>query len=277
MMGYLYQILKNCQYLISFLSNLNEQFTNTNIMFIDYHFYSEMLSEQVEMCFPFEKSFFQRLELNNFNHIGEVGCGNGSFLKKLSEHYPAPYYKGYDHCDSLISIAKQYKQQNLEFEIGSANSLGSYYDLIILRLIVHQLENRTLFFTELSCKLEKNSKVIVIEPYDEMFHISSDLPAFNKHLIKHREILSPNTASRNVKTFLEQEMNVLGFHLQDQFYYYIPSILPGYKDKYYRYMKSTCLITGCGADVLEDIEQWYLDPFSFVQIGLIVFGFIKRE
>lgn len=91
-------------------------------MFIDYNSYSDMLTEQVEMCFPFEKIFFQKLEINKLKHIAEIGCGNGSFLKKLSEHYPEPYYKGYDHCDSLIEIAKQHHKKNLDFEIGSANS-----------------------------------------------------------------------------------------------------------------------------------------------------------
>lgn len=244
---------------------------------INYTAYSDMLTEQVDMCFPFENVFFQKYITTKISRIGEIGCGNGKFLKKLHSHYPLPFYKGYDHCKELIKLANTIRQNNLHFEIGSVNNIEDNYDLIILRLIVHQLTDRTSFFKILANKLKANSQLIIIEPYDDMFYISPSLSIFNAHLEKHRGILSPNNASRDVKSYLEEELKYYGLILEEQFYYYIPSLLPEYKDKYYRYMKSTGLIFNCEKNVLDEIDTWYHDTSSLAQIGLIFLRFLKRE
>lgn len=236
-----------------------------------------MLTEQVNICYPFESGYFQKIGISKLSKICEIGCGNGAFLKKISEDFPGPKYKGYDHCESLINIAKGIQNENIVFELGSANSIDIRYDLIILRLIIHQLNDRVNFLKELSLNLRHNAQVIIIEPYDDMFQLSVKMPAFSKHLAKHREILSPESASRDVQLYIEEDMKKYNFYLQEQFYYYVPSSLPEYREKYYRYMRSTCLIIGCGQDVLDEIEQWFMDPNSFVQIGLICYRFLKRE
>lgn len=243
---------------------------------LNYDAYSKMLTEQVEMCFPFENSLFRKLNFSELANIAEVGSGNGSFLKKLSDAYPGPNYTGYDKCEPLIKIAQLEQNNILKFQLGSAIDLGNHYDLVILRLIVHQLEDRTCFFKELSNKMKRSSQLVIIEPYDKMFHLFPELPAFNNHLEKHRKILSPGSANRNIHYFLDKEINQYGYKIKEQFYYYVPSTLPEYKSKYYEYMKSTSLITGYESNVFDEIEKWYSNPKSSAQIGLICYLLIKE-
>ncbi|WP_133131356.1 class I SAM-dependent methyltransferase [Legionella yabuuchiae] len=245
-------------------------------MFINYKAYSNMLSEQVDMCFPFEKAFYQKLNLDAMSKIVEIGSGSGEYLIKVCGSFPRPVYEGYDICKDLLDMSVSKEKENLKFKLGSVNDLESDYDLIILRLIVHQLEDREAFFFNLAEKTNDQTELVIIEPYDDLFYLSKDLPAFNEHLIKHRDVLSPSTARRNVNDYLEYELKEHGFALKERQYYYVPSLLPNYKEKYYRYMLATCQITNCSDEVIYEINKWYEDPDSFVQIGLVYFNFIKK-
>lgn len=244
---------------------------------VNYDAYSRMLTTQVELCFPFENYFFQTLfQEGNIKKVAEIGVGNGAFLSKLSSTFPTIHYEGYDTCEELIRLVGNSQILNLNINIGSVEQLKrNCYDLVILRLIVHQLQDRKTFFSSLSEKLKIGDKVIIIEPFDELFFISNELPAFNNHLKKHREVLSPKSASRDVVHYLKKEMRQFDLKLEKQTYYYVPSLLPGYKEKYYQYMIATSQILGCTDDVLNEIKQWYEDPTSFVQMGLIYFNFYK--
>ncbi len=94
---------------------------------------------------------------------------------------------------------------------------------------------------------------------------------------KHHEKLSPNTASRNLKVSLKEEIKDLGFSLNKESYYYVPSILPCYKKKYYEYMIETSKIIGCEKKVLDDINNWYELTNAFEQIGLFINYHIRSD
>lgn len=242
---------------------------------IDYQAYSKMLTTQVDMCFPFEYGFYKETILDEHKNILEIGCGNGTFLRTLSQYYPEKKYTGFDYCKQLIEIANESSQQ-IDFQFGSTELLKYHeYDLVILRLIVHQLENREEFISDLSDHLVEGARVIIVEPFDDKFQMTPRLPAFNEHLKKHREVLSPNTASRNLKSSLQKEMESFNFSLIKENDFYVPSLLPDYRKKYYDYMVSTSRIIGCEQDVLDDIATWYDSPDSFVQIGLFMNCYIK--
>jgi len=243
---------------------------------IDYIAYSKMLTLQVDMCFPFEYGFYRKIGLENLNQITEIGCGNGYFLKTLSEYYTKPKYLGFDHSVELIKMA-QTGSEKINFRVGSVEFLDNTADLLILRLIMHQLENRKNFIAKLSEILPSTSQVVIIDAFDEHFQLTPELPAFNEHLKKHREALSPNTASRSIKHFIEQEMNEFSFYLDKSNYYYVPSLLPDYKEKYYKYMLSTSMILGCHQNVLDEINTWREDPYAYAQIGIFMYCFKKLK
>lgn len=243
---------------------------------LNYQSYSKMLNIQVNMCFPFEQVFFDNIGLHNMQNIAEVGCGNGCFLNILSQNYPDSRFYGFDINEELIKIAVS-EHNKLNFQVGTVDSINSNYDLLILRLIMHQLENRKKFIGSFSKLLSINSNVVIIDPFDELFQLRPNMPEFNQHLISHRKILSPNSATRDTKNFIEQEMSEFGFKLDKQIYYYVPSSLPDYKQKYYEYMKATSEIIGCTQNVLDEIEEWFQDSNAFAQIGLYMYNFIKSE
>jgi ubiquinone/menaquinone biosynthesis C-methylase UbiE len=242
---------------------------------INYLSYSEMLSIQVDMCFPFEKVFFDNIGLGDMQSVVEIGCGNGYFLNMISKQYPMVKYFGYDISDELIKIAVEGERSNVNFQVGTIDHLTTEHDLLILRLIMHQIENRKKFIETFSKILSDKCKVVIIDPFDELFQLKPELPGFNQHLVNHRNILSPNLASRDTKNFIEQEMAEFGFKLDKQIYYYVPSSLPSYKKSYYNYMIATSKIIGCSQHVLDEIDTWYWDSNSHAQIGLFMYNFKK--
>lgn len=135
--------------------------------------------------------------------------------------------------------------------------------------------NRKKFISTESKHLTNGECVIIVEPFDEKFQLIPNLPAFNDHLKKHRETLSPNTASRNLKASLEEEMKALGFYLDYESYYYVPSLIPEYKEKYYEYMVATSKIIGCKQNVINDIKTWYQVSDAFAQIGMFMNCYTK--
>jgi len=236
-----------------------------------------MLSIQAEMCFPFEYSFYKDLHMDKIKNVVEVGCGNGNYLRILKTHFPNAIYEGLDHCEEFIKIARQTISDDLNIKHASLEGLTNNHDLIILRLVLHQIEDRISFIKKLSEVLNNDSQVIVIESWDVKFRLYPTLVNFLNHLKRHRDILSPNTASRHLKDCLKEEMKKVGLILDKENYYYVPSTLPGYKEKYYSYMLATSKIIGCSEEVIRDINAWYYNPAAYAQIGLFISNFKKEK
>ena len=90
-----------------------------------------------------------------------------------------------------------------------------------------------------------------------------------------RNILSPDQASRQISGLLLDEMRTLNFKLFEQEGYFIPSLLPGYKKKYYDYMKATNNMLGYSSKEIIEINAWYSNSSVYVQIGLFIYVFKK--
>ena len=241
---------------------------------LDYSSYSDMLDVQVKMCFPFEYGFYRKIGLPNVKKVAEIGCGNARFLHFLSSFFPEPHYYGYDHDEEILKN-RQETRSNVVVELGSADSILEEADILLLRLVLHQIENRKDFIQKIVNRLEAGSKLVIIDPFDEKFILSSDMRNFKKNLDLHRAALSPGKATRSVKDFLVGEMKQHGFHLDAEELYYVPSLLPGYKAMYREYMIATSKITGFYSEVENEIEEWYKNPISYAQIALFMSCFSK--
>ena len=243
---------------------------------INYSSYSNMLSIQTNMCFPFEYNFYKKLGFDYFRDIIEIGCGNAVFLKTLGSVFPNLQLFGYDNCRQLIS--SQYKNETkLVLKFGSAEDIDIQADAIILRLILHQITDRRLFLAKIKSKINDQTKIIIIDTNDEKFFMTPELPNFNQHLIKHRNFFSSGHASRKVKDFIIQEMALIGFSLAEQESYYMPSSLFGYKEIYKNYFLEGCDVLSCTEEVRNEIESWYLNPTSYVQMGLFMYCFENNK
>ncbi|MGD9152202.1 MAG: class I SAM-dependent methyltransferase [Gammaproteobacteria bacterium] len=237
-----------------------------------------MLQMQTDMCFPFEYNFYNKVGIGNMHTVVEIGCGNAYFLNKLCSYFPHPKYLGYDHCDELIKEARlKNSDDRIIVRLGSIENLSEMVDGIILRLIMHQISERKDFLKKVVEKLNNDGTILVVDSLDMKFKMFPELPKFMDRLKQLRSILSPGNASRQVKTHIEDEMKNLGFKLCEQEHYFMPSLLPRYKEKYRNYMMATNNMLGDPQEEITEIEEWYDNPSSYAQIGLFMYSFKKAR
>jgi trans-aconitate methyltransferase len=236
--------------------------------------YSKMLKIQSDLCFPFEALFYLDIGIENMKQITEIGCGNGCYLNMLAKQYPNAVYTGLDINEQLLN--KAFPKDNVVFSVGSSDKLASDNDLVILRLILHQIENKDDLLAEISEKVKSGSYIVVIDPYDQDFKIMPEMKAFNNHLSEHRKLLSPNNATRNTSETIVDELESLGFDLIKMKNYSVSSMIDGYKEKFYDYMKHTIEMTGSDEKVSQELKLWKDDMDSYIQIGLYISAFKKK-
>ncbi|MCW5589380.1 MAG: methyltransferase domain-containing protein [Legionellales bacterium] len=245
---------------------------------LDNEAYSKMIELQTEMCFPFEYAFFLNQHLNQVKTILDFGCGNGYFMKKLKSFFPEPHYIGIDHNEAMINYAKKNNNDSkVTFKLGSVDNITEKFDIVILRLVLHQVTDRLAFLTNLISKVDHDIKVIIIDPLDTKFHMYPTSPKFMQRLKDLRAVLTPGNAKRNVYDYINNEMAKLNFKLSDSEDYYIPSLLTSYKEMYRDYLIATSNMLGFSEEITSEINNWYDNPASFFQMGLSMSSFIGNN
>jgi SAM-dependent methyltransferase len=69
----------------------------------------------------------------NLKSIFDVGCGYGSILKSLQDHFPKDIiFKGFDISPDAISYAKKFECNNLSFVYGSFTEFNNTCDLLLM-------------------------------------------------------------------------------------------------------------------------------------------------
>lgn len=236
--------------------------------------YSQMLSIQAKLCFDYELGFLKSANLHKYNNIVSIGCGNGTYLSLVSDKFNKKCI-GIDISEEMIVEASKSVSNNT-YLVGSAEKLASLNaEIIILRLIVHQLQDREAFIDTIAKYTKSGTKIIVIEPYDNNYYIDPKIKAFDDHLNKHRKELSQKTAKRNLYDTIDNEM-IKYFDCTKTSTYYIPSTIKGNKKLYKDYMSATADIFNAGDEVHKAIEYWYDDKSSYVQIGLFLKIFERK-
>ena len=184
---------------------------------------------------------------------------------------------GYDHNADMVKQAESYKKNdNFIVKLGSIDDIVEKADVVVLRLVLHQIKNRPSFLTDLIKRLDRDVKIIIIDPLDTKFQLEPDLPCFMQRLQDLRGVLSSGDAKRNVKDFIVSEMGELGFSMSDKEEYYIPSLLPSYKKMYRDYMIITSNMLDYSEEVVDELNKWYQNPKAFFQMGLFMCAFERK-
>ena len=128
----------------------------------------ELLQLQTQMFLPHEVSFFLGCkDWLDAKSVLDVGCGNGSYIKKIADHFPEKRYIGIDISPELISIAKQENyEQNILFEQGDFYQFENdeKFDVIIMRLIVQHLKGFNPILLQAAKLLKPGGSLVIVEP-----------------------------------------------------------------------------------------------------------------
>ncbi|WP_293285490.1 methyltransferase domain-containing protein [Microcoleus sp. PH2017_40_RAT_O_B] len=64
-----------------------------------------------------------RLDINQGEHILDLGCGTGVLIQRLLQVSPEAEVFGVDTCAEMLEIAKQKLPEFVELKLGSADNL----------------------------------------------------------------------------------------------------------------------------------------------------------
>lgn len=141
----------------------------------------------------------ENITIPNGVKIAEIGCGNGAFLlplhKSLTNSNKSFELLGYDIATNAISSAnehaKQLNMENIEFKVGSFDSVDPV-DIIFLMDIVEHVINP---FDALSSVLHKCNLLILHLPIEQsVAHILLSKPTQSHKVFQHLYFFSLETA-----------------------------------------------------------------------------------
>jgi ubiquinone/menaquinone biosynthesis C-methylase UbiE len=122
------------------------------------------------------KDILNALQINEGDHILEIGVGGGYFAQQMSLKIgKSGLYYGIDTNDLFLDNLEKlnYKLQNIR-TIKSTTSylpnLDENFDLVFTRNVYHHLENRSEYFKQISEQLSENGRIAIID-YNESFSL----------------------------------------------------------------------------------------------------------
>ena len=114
----------------------------------------------------FKNMLLQMIDVKDDNTVLDVACGNGRFLKMLSDKYSFNGY-GTDISDKMIEQAKLLNP-SMDFSVGSCERMpfaDNFFDVIITCAAYHHFPNVNNFAKEAYRVLKKNGKIYIADVY----------------------------------------------------------------------------------------------------------------
>ena len=133
----------------------------------------------------------------SFDSLLDIGCGDGRFLKEVSQHFLGKRILGIDYSERAINMARALNP-HIPYEcldICSTPNIGKIYDVIILIEVLEHIKINQIhdFVAACSSLLDSNGKLILTVPHKnkplQVKHCQHfDSIEIEKILIEHFEI-----------------------------------------------------------------------------------------
>jgi len=114
--------------------------------------------------YPFKlcRYLFKRFNLSKGDHLLDLGCGRGEFLKGFSAL--GLNSEGLDCCKTAVELSKEYKIEVCDFESQKLPYPDSYFDVIFCKSVVEHSYYPEKIFNEARRILKPNGKFIIMTP-----------------------------------------------------------------------------------------------------------------
>lgn len=238
-----------------------------------------MLNVTADLFFDMEKSLFFRRFGEKGSTLLDIGCGNGTYLAGISDHYPDLRLTGVEIGEEIYRKAQDKQKRNLTFVHGSYEQLAGTgpYDTILARLVVPHIIDRSGFLQWLYEHTAEQSTVIVIDFDDERYRDNDKLPLFSSLYRKARQSLKRKGTFLELPDALLLEFRQAGFvHLGTERY----SVRTDRDElkricrEYMRLATEYLLDAPIPAERDDELAAWLDEPDTFQEIPMfgIVFG-----
>lgn len=172
------------------------------------------LKKQVKMFFNKEIEFFSQTGdwLAYSENVLEMGCGNGFYLKTLSEKFKEKSYVGIDKDPSMLANATSV--DNVTFEEGTAEieypKFIGQFDVIIFRLALLHLTDPHLALKNAYSYLKPSGHIMIVDAFDAARESSHRVEALEQIFEAARQGMIPDrTVSFKILKEIECKKGIL--------------------------------------------------------------------
>ncbi|MBL7996092.1 class I SAM-dependent methyltransferase [bacterium] len=103
---------------------------------------------------------------DQFHTLIEIGCGEGNFLKRLTQRFPNKNIMGFDGSHKASELAKS-KGLNVQQKLILGNELLPKSDVFILINVIEHIEDITLLISNLKNSLKDSGRIIFCLPIQD--------------------------------------------------------------------------------------------------------------
>lgn len=152
----------------------------------------DVLNLQANLMFPGELTYYKHLlEKSTSIKFLDLGCGNGSYLKQISEKYPQHQYTGLDENSSMVLMAKEKfrNSKNVKILEGSLFNVESIlqsgiWDVVFHRATIIYCANRLQEYAKIIHNLlTPGGALIGIEADDQFSIVMDNIPSLQKLML----------------------------------------------------------------------------------------------
>src|SRR5262249_4250088 len=147
--------------------------------------WDSLLAYQVDLAFPQELKFLVSLKAwRDAASVLDAGCGNGYYLSRLHEFFPAKRYVGVDISPELVAIAAR-RHHGIAVTLSDFTKYAPNrrFDVIIMRFLVQHLKDFAAVLQAADRLLAPAGRLLIIESDLAASSHHPDLPALTDMLL----------------------------------------------------------------------------------------------
>lgn len=253
--------------------------------------WEKLLEYQTDFALPLELIFYYQSQgwLESRSVI-ELGIGNGYYLSKLIEFFPAKEYKGIDINPFYVESARNRflteinRKINISIELQDLFDINEKFDCVITRLVVQHLNSIEAFLQQAFRILNPGGTLLIIDSHDSTIFFSPKLPYMEDFLETLRKSEKKHARDRDAAFTIKNVADNFGLQLTKEMLLTIPSTISDNKEMFLNTYKTVFDIVSQDyriefdyPSLKQELNDWFSYPNSYTQIGLHIASYKRNN
>lgn len=248
--------------------------------------WDELLRLQADLTLPVElPCYYAEKQWLEARSVLDLGTGNGYYLNRLRERFPAKRYLGIDIDPNLIELAsRRYSgdSEDISFRVADIFDFDGQSPSVVCRLVAQHLPCLDDFADCVASHLEPGGVMFSVEPDDKQRSFWPRMPETERLFLAFSEYQSDAGLDRDAGGKLVGVFERHGMETLRHETLLVPSTLPGYRDLLAKFHELIFDLFDRKFGIVADYEalrkelaDWRANDASYTQFGMYVSAFRK--